>query len=161
MHDTRVRLLERIGQEFEREGMPRIAGKVIGALLLHRGALSLDELAARLGVSKASASTNARLLERLGVLERQTRPGDRRDYYTVSPDFDVRLVDVALAPLRQGRAMLERVLESGEARDPVVRERVERCHALFGRVLERVGAVALEPRVVRVPEDGSRSDAAA
>ncbi|HET9983984.1 MAG TPA: MarR family transcriptional regulator [Longimicrobiales bacterium] len=161
MQDKRMDLLERMGQDFEREGLPRIAGKVIGAVLLRREALSLDELAAGLGVSKASASTNARLLERLGVLERVTRPGDRRDYYTVSPDLDVRLLEMALARLRQGRAMLERVLESGEAADPVVRGRLERCRALFGRVLEQVERVGMERGARPVQDDGSWRDAAA
>jgi len=38
-------------------------------------------------VSKGSVSTNARLLEDRGVLERVSRPGDRRDYYRVLPDL--------------------------------------------------------------------------
>jgi DNA-binding transcriptional regulator GbsR (MarR family) len=48
---------------------------------------SLDELATELRVSKSSVSTNARLLEQHGVLERNCRPADRRDYYRVPPDL--------------------------------------------------------------------------
>jgi DNA-binding transcriptional regulator GbsR (MarR family) len=53
---------------------------------------SLDEMAEQLQVSKASVSANARLLETIGMIERVTKPGDRRDYYAAtSPDVHRRL----------------------------------------------------------------------
>lgn len=79
--------VERMGLTLEADGLPRIAGRIFGLLLVSEDALSLDELAANLGVSKASVSTNARLLEHRGVLERISRPADRRDYYRVLPDL--------------------------------------------------------------------------
>ena len=48
-------------------------------------------------VSKASVSTNARLLADQGVIERVTRPGDRRDYYHVAPDLFSRMMTQRLA----------------------------------------------------------------
>ena len=85
MEDPVERFVERMGVLLEEEGLPRIAGRLIGFLLLHESAFSLDELADRLQVSKASVSTNARLLEQSGVLERISAPGDRRDYYRMGP----------------------------------------------------------------------------
>jgi DNA-binding transcriptional regulator GbsR (MarR family) len=82
-----AQFIERMGIALESDGMPRIAGRILGLLLVSEDALSLDELAAELGVSKASVSTNARLLEQRGVLERISRPADRRDYYRVPPDL--------------------------------------------------------------------------
>jgi len=86
MEDPVERFVERMGLLLEEEGLPRIAGRLIGFLLLHEGSFSLDELAERLQVSKASVSTNARLLEQAGVLERTSSPGDRRDYYRMGAD---------------------------------------------------------------------------
>jgi DNA-binding transcriptional regulator GbsR (MarR family) len=71
---------------FENEGVPRIAGRLTGLLLVVESELSLDEIAEILGVSKASVSTDARRMETKGVLVRTSRPGDRRDYYAVAPD---------------------------------------------------------------------------
>ncbi len=35
-------------------------------------------------MSRGSISTNTRLLENMGVIERVTRPGDRRDYFQIN-----------------------------------------------------------------------------
>jgi DNA-binding transcriptional regulator GbsR (MarR family) len=79
--------IERMGLALESDGLPRIAGRIFGLLLLSEDARSLDDLAHELRVSKGSASTNTRLLEQRGILERICRPGDRRDYYRVPPDL--------------------------------------------------------------------------
>ena len=79
--------IERMGLALEADGLPRIAGRIFGLLLVSEDCRSLDDLAAALGVSKASVSTNTRLLEHRGVLERNSRPSDRRDYYRVRPDL--------------------------------------------------------------------------
>ena len=81
------RFTDRLAMLFEHDGQPPIAGRVFSLLLLTDGALSLDEMANSLGMSKASASTNARLLARLGVVEQVHRPGSRRDYYRMAPDL--------------------------------------------------------------------------
>jgi DNA-binding transcriptional regulator GbsR (MarR family) len=79
--------VDRMALALESDGLPRIAGRIFGLLLLSDDCRSLDELATELRVSKSSVSTNARLLEQHGVLERNCRPSDRRDYYRVPPDL--------------------------------------------------------------------------
>jgi DNA-binding transcriptional regulator GbsR (MarR family) len=81
---------DRMGQVFDGEGEQRTAGRIFGFLLVSEGAVSLDHLAQALGVSKASASTNARALAQMGFLERVSRPGDRHDYYQVTLDLFAR-----------------------------------------------------------------------
>jgi DNA-binding transcriptional regulator GbsR (MarR family) len=87
MNAQTMEFIERMGLALESDGLPRTAGRIFGLLLLSEDCRSLDDLAAELQVSKASVSTNARLLEQRGVLERNSRPADRRDYYRVPPDF--------------------------------------------------------------------------
>jgi len=87
MNAQTMEFVERMGLALESDGLPRIAGRIFGLLLLSEDCRSLDDLATELGVSKASVSTNARLLEQRGVLERNSRPADRRDYYRVVPDL--------------------------------------------------------------------------
>ena len=86
MHESVAEFVERMALTLEAEGLPRIAGRLFGFLLIHSDAYSLDELAERLQVSKASISTNARQLEEHRILERISTPGDRRDYYRMAPD---------------------------------------------------------------------------
>jgi len=84
--------IEVMGRHFEEEGVPRIAGRLFGLLMLGEEPCSLEELAERLHVSKGSVSSNARLLEDWGVAVRVTRAGDRRDFYRIAPDMSDRLV---------------------------------------------------------------------
>lgn len=90
MDTATSRFTDRMGLLFEAEGRPRIAGRIFGRLLVSDDPRSLDQLAEELGVSKASASTNARMLAGMGVLERVCRPGDRHDYYRAAPDLVTR-----------------------------------------------------------------------
>ncbi len=77
----REQLLQTCARFLEAEGVPRLGGRMFGVALIAGGALSLDELAARAGASKASASSNARLLERLGLIEKVSLAGERKDHY--------------------------------------------------------------------------------
>jgi len=78
--------VERLGLHFASEGLPLIAGRVTAYLLISEGPRSLDEIAGALRVSRASVSTDARRLEEKGLLVRLSLPGDRRTYYSFSPD---------------------------------------------------------------------------
>src|SRR5829696_6397986 len=116
--------IERIGIQWEKDGLPRIAGRIFGFLFLQAEPCSLDELAASLGVSKGSVSTDARRLEQLGLLERSGRPGDRRDYYQIAPDAAVRTLSMKLRGMERFRQLV------GGGRDlpdiaPEVRARFE------------------------------------
>jgi DNA-binding transcriptional regulator GbsR (MarR family) len=68
-------------------GFPRAMGAIYGALYLSPDALSLDELAAQANISKGAVSTNVRHLERLGMVHKEIRLGERRDFYVAETDF--------------------------------------------------------------------------
>lgn len=108
-HDEFIELM---GRHFDEEGVARIAGRLFGLLMLGEEPCSLDELAARLRVSKGSVSSNARLLEDWGLAERVTRPGDRRDFYRIAPDMADRFLRRMISRIE---VFIERVERSGEA----------------------------------------------
>lgn len=95
MEGSVQQFVERMGLLCERDGMPRGAGRLFGFLLVGDRAYSLDELTEMLQASKASVSTNARLLESLGLIERVSSLGDRRDFYRASDDPWERMLRVA------------------------------------------------------------------
>jgi DNA-binding transcriptional regulator GbsR (MarR family) len=123
MDDRIERFVERMGLLWEADGLPRIAGRMFGFLLLQSEPCSLDDMAEALGVSKASVSTDARRLEQLGFIERASRPGDRRDYYAVGPDMLTRVLSVRVKRIEQLEAAFDDV--AGAARHPEVRARLE------------------------------------
>ncbi|EDP62841.1 hypothetical protein BAL199_10807 [alpha proteobacterium BAL199] len=76
--------VERMGLVAEGDGLPRIAGRIMGLMVIEGGPVSFAQLAQRLEISRGSVSTNTRFLERLGVIERITIRGDRQDYFQLS-----------------------------------------------------------------------------
>lgn len=129
-------IIERIGLRFEEDGLPRIAGRMMGLLLLSSQGHSLDELGEQLRVSRSSASTNARLLERMRVVERSSRPGDRRDYYRLVDDLHVRMLNARLERMQATRDLLAEAL-SGDAAcgDERVEARLETLVSFFSDAL--------------------------
>lgn len=122
------RFIEQMGMLGEEEGLPRIAGRIFGLLLLQSEPCSLDDLADALGVSKASISTDTRRLEGLGYLERRAVPGDRRDYYSISPDVFAHSLRLRLDRMRKFHELIDRAARLPN-RDPDVRHRLERLEA--------------------------------
>jgi DNA-binding transcriptional regulator GbsR (MarR family) len=99
--------VERMGLASEADGLPRIAGRIFGFLLLTPGECSLDEIAAELGVSRASVSNDARRLSQIGLIERRSRPGDRRDYYRSAPDAFRHSIERRIEGLRRFHALID------------------------------------------------------
>ena len=104
MDEVERHFIKGMGLLCEDDGMPRIGGQIYGLLMLRENPLSLDEIATELRVSKASASTNSRLLTRMGAVERTSKPGDRRDFYRMTPYAPERSLD---GVERRMRHMLE------------------------------------------------------
>lgn len=86
MDESVQQFVERMGLICEREGMARGAGRIFGLLLVGGRPYSLDEIAEKLQASKAGVSTNCRMLEQFGMIERASSLGDRRDFYRVRDD---------------------------------------------------------------------------
>lgn len=62
-------------------GIPRSLAHLYATLFLSEVPLAFDDIVARSGLSKASASTGLRDLERLHGVERVVVPADRRSFY--------------------------------------------------------------------------------
>jgi biotin operon repressor len=78
--------VEAIGSYFSQYGLASIAGRLMGLMMVTDRPLSLDDMAGSLGVSRASVSTNIRMIKTIGFVDQISIPNDRRDYYRVSSD---------------------------------------------------------------------------
>lgn len=133
-----LEFVEHMGQLFEGEGLTRIAGRIYGHLLLSEPPLSLDDLSVALQVSKGSASQDTRLLERLGVLERVTLPGDRRVYYRASSDGHDRILAVRQERMQQLRRTLDEGLRTEAAQTPAVRKRLKSSCKFYDHMIRTI-----------------------
>jgi hypothetical protein len=80
-------------------GVPPVAARLYGYLLLCPRPVSLDQITADLGVSKSSASVAARLLQSYTLARRHREPGTKRALYAVADDYE--------AMIRQQNQLLE------------------------------------------------------
>lgn len=130
------RFVELLGATLESDGYPPVAGRLLGLLLVREDTASLDEIAEQLAVTKASVSINARLLERRGVVERVTRPGDRRDHYRVAPDLLARTMEQRLERWRRFRDAIISARSTLRIRSDIIRGRLDELEQAYEHVLD-------------------------
>lgn len=71
-----MEFIEELALFYEKWGVPRIGGKILGLLLTEEGKLSSEDIASKLAISKGSVSTNLRLLINVGWFTKKAVPGD-------------------------------------------------------------------------------------
>lgn len=81
------RFIEAGGNTTHSFGLGRMIGRVFCLLYLSPQVVSLEDVAARLQVSKASVSIVVRQLLEFQAVRHSTLAGDRRDYYEAETDF--------------------------------------------------------------------------
>ncbi|MEN0061767.1 MAG: MarR family transcriptional regulator [Myxococcota bacterium] len=99
--DDLRRYVEDLALFYEAAGLPRIAGRILGLLLVceppHRTAAQLIE---ELGASKASVSQMTRLLVSAGLIERFAQRGERASYFRIRDDGFETLFEREIATIR-------------------------------------------------------------
>ena len=133
--------VERMGLEAERDGMPRISGRILAYLIAQEAPASLDQIAEALQVSRASVSTNCRLLEQFGAAERVSLPGDRKDYYVLTPDFPDRFFDLTQARSERKVQLAEEALAALPGNAGVARDRMRLWRDFHGFILENLETI--------------------
>jgi predicted transcriptional regulator len=139
--------VEQLAVLLEADGLPRVAGRLFGVLLVSAEARSLDELAAQLRVSKASISVNARLLEQRGVVERVGRQADRRDYYRIGDDILERTLEQRIGRWRRFHETIAGARETCVIKHDVVRARLEAMDHVYQHMLDATTRALNEWRV--------------
>jgi DNA-binding transcriptional regulator GbsR (MarR family) len=131
-HSEEQQFVEEFGIVFEEAGLPRMAGRIMGYLLLssppHK---SIDELSTALMASKGSISTMTRLLIQSGIIERISLPGVRHDYFRIKPDALGCVVKYRAEQISAFRKLAERGLELVGAKATPVRQALEEMRDMY------------------------------
>lgn len=147
--------VERMALICEKEGMPRIAGRIFGYLLATDQTFSLEELAERLQASKASASTNARMLEQFGMIQRVSVLGDRRDFYRVQDDPWEQMLRVAQG---RWRDMVQVFAEAAQRLpEPAGRERAAQAEVFHSLLIRECDSLFERWQALRAEERAAAS----
>ena len=111
---VKSRLVQTGGRLVQDFGFNRVAGEVLACLYLTDGEASLDRLERELGLSKAAVSLAAAQLERMGLIHRVRKGGDRKRYYRSADDIGSALRHGILKFTRSKLAALEMDLQQAE-----------------------------------------------
>ncbi|MFC1913952.1 GbsR/MarR family transcriptional regulator [Chloroflexota bacterium] len=121
------RFVEEVGIVFEQTGLPKMAGRILGQLLVADPPYqSIGELAKELMASKGSISAMNRLLIGHGLVERFSLPGIRHDYFRIRPDACHHMIRRGLEDeVKMIRQLAERGLELLADKVPPTRKWLE------------------------------------
>ncbi len=145
VHDS---MLDGLGQLADYFGFSKVMGQLYATLLLSAEPLSLDDMMARLDISKASVSTNMRSLEHMGMVRQVwVRGGSgRRKYYQAETDFwqifsnvmsgrEMRDMERALAVMDENRQRISKAIPDLPADQQILArlylDRIAQMQALF------------------------------
>jgi DNA-binding transcriptional regulator GbsR (MarR family) len=82
LQDKERDFIEEVGLFFEKKGLPRMAGRMLGWLFIAEPSYqSPSEIAKVLMASKGSVSSSIRLLAQIGMIERYVIPGERHNHF--------------------------------------------------------------------------------
>jgi DNA-binding transcriptional regulator GbsR (MarR family) len=124
--------VEEMGLHFEYGGIPRMAGRIFGHLLVcDPPEQSAEEVARSIQASRASVSTMTRLLIQTGLVERQVFPGKRHDLFRIhSEAFRTQLLE-RVRLLALFRQLLERGLSAMEGAPERAVRRLAEMHHMY------------------------------
>src|SRR4051795_5902150 len=123
-------------------GISPTMARIHGVLYISGAALSMDDIMARLGISRGNVSMNLSKLVEWGLVRRVHKRGDRKDYYEslsdvwemftlVAAQRKRREIDPILTTLRRCREELSAEQLGALAEEDAARERVRRIDDLF------------------------------
>src|SRR6266852_8423838 len=123
-------------------GISPTMAEIHGLLYITGAALSMDDIMARLGISRSNVSMNLSKLVEWGLVRRVHKRGDRRDYYEslrdvwemftlVATQRKRREIDPILNTLRRCKEELSVDKLASEAATPEAQARLQRINDLY------------------------------
>jgi DNA-binding transcriptional regulator GbsR (MarR family) len=124
--------VERVATFFaEHYGLPPITGRIVGWLMIcEPPEQSAAQIAAAIGASRASLTTNMRLLIASGLVHRLTRSGGRTAYFRIDDDMWQKVIRRRIASMMSFGEITQDAIQLLGADSPRA-ARVRAAHAFF------------------------------
>ncbi|MBA2375021.1 MAG: GbsR/MarR family transcriptional regulator [Rubrobacteraceae bacterium] len=136
MDEERKNYVEELAVYWGGFGMPKMQGRVLGALLVADPPMvTAEELAGELAASRGSISSATRSLIQMGIVERKTKPGERRDYFQTRTNW-AELMHQQIGAYAAFRKIAERGLEIMDGSSPESKLDLEEIRSIYSH-LER------------------------
>jgi DNA-binding transcriptional regulator GbsR (MarR family) len=136
--------IEDISLYFEQMGLPRMAGRILGVLLVaDPPEQSLNDLCEVLQASKSAISTTSRLLTEMGLIERVPSAKPRESAFQFKAGGWLVFMRMRLRLMASLHQIAEQGLELLKDEPPALRERLQEAHDMFS-LIEQEFPVLLE-----------------
>jgi DNA-binding transcriptional regulator GbsR (MarR family) len=130
--EQQQQFIEETSLYFEGLGLTRMAGRIVGLLLIcsppHQ---SMTDMVEALNASKSTISTSLKELLRFFLIERFAVPGVRRDYYKLADDIWYRSFEARMSGITEIRKLAERGLAVLPIDDKQKRQRLELMRDMY------------------------------
>jgi DNA-binding transcriptional regulator GbsR (MarR family) len=131
--EEKQNFVEEVGNAFEQTGLPRMAGRIFGWLLIcsppHQNA---EQIGRALLASKGSISTSTRLLIQHNLIERVSLPGVRHDYLRLKTGATGFMIEHGIdGEVRMFRQLTERGLKLIDKDNTESREILKEMNELY------------------------------
>jgi DNA-binding transcriptional regulator GbsR (MarR family) len=134
--------IEDISLYFEQMGLPRMAGRVLGVLLISDPPeQSLNDLCEFLQASKSALSTNTRLLTEMGLIDRVPSSKPREVAFRFKAGGWVVFIRMRLRLWASLHQIAEHGLDLLQGEPPALRERLQEAHDMFSQIEEELPAL--------------------
>lgn len=107
--------IEKVGKFYEKHGLPRMAGRILGCLLCLKSDQSFDTLREILEASKGSISQNIRLLLNQNFIEKYSIPNDRKSYYRLGLNSLENIIEAKAQSITDFKLVLTQGLNLNES----------------------------------------------
>jgi len=132
LDEERRRYIEEFGLLFGQFGLSRMLGRVLGVLMISDPPeRSAEGLAEELGASRGSISQTTRSLIQMSLVQRWSRPGERRDYFRIKPGAWHEIMRHEMEALGSFRKTAERGLELLDSENPEARRSLEEMRDFY------------------------------
>ena len=134
--------IEDISLYFEHMGLPRMAGRVLGVLLISNPPeQSLNDLCEVLQASKSALSTTTRLLAEMGLIERVSSAKPREVAFQFKSGGWVVFMRMRLRLMASLHQIAEQGLELLKNEPAALREHLQEAHDMFSLIEEELPAL--------------------
>jgi DNA-binding transcriptional regulator GbsR (MarR family) len=137
LNPKELAFIEKFAQHYERVyGIPRIGGRIWAYLLISETPRAIEDLCTALHASHGSISTNLRLLMMLGLVQKFTFAGQRRNTYRFSTHAWDETLQKRLDSIQQLERMAQQAVDDLQP-EGVVRQRFDEMLTWIGLATEK------------------------
>ncbi len=142
--DDAMPFVEQLGFHTEAQGHPRMAGRVMGWLLVCEPPWqSVAEIALALQSSRSAVNAVVNRMVEFGMFERVAVPGERTTYYRMNSDGGELIFSNMVANMRGLRQLAQSGLEALSWREPEANQRLDELRS-FHLFMEQEMPLMLE-----------------